>query len=100
MTINADTLRTLQAAAVVVKNALTAAHKAFVKLPSATNWQVCLRAMFTHQQLEYAIRSHIVDREKLAFDLTANPQGEWQNIVCRATLGSDIKDALQEFAVF
>jgi hypothetical protein len=56
--------------------------------------------MFTHQQLEFAIRSQIVDREKLAFDLTANTQGEWQNVISRATTGSDIKDALQEFAVF
>jgi len=100
MTINADTVRTLQAAAVVVKNALTAAHKAFVKLPNSTNWQVCLRAMFTHQQIDHAIRSHAVDRNKLAFDLTVNPRGEWQNIICRATLGLGIRDCIQEFAVF
>jgi hypothetical protein len=100
MTINADTVRTLQACSVVVKNALNAAQKDFTKLPTATHWKVCIRAMFTHQQICYAIGSHIVDRDKLAFDLTANPQGEWQDIICRATVGVGIEDSLQEFAVF
>jgi hypothetical protein len=100
MTINAATVQALNDAAVVVKDALTAAQKAFTKNPSATNWQVCLRAMFTHQQIAYAIRSHSVDRYKLAFDLSINPLGDWQNVICRATTGADIDESLQEFAVF
>jgi hypothetical protein len=77
-----------------VKNALTAAHKAFAKNPNATNWDVCTRAMFTHQQLQYAKRSPSVDREKLAFDLDANPVGAWQDIISRATCGEDIHKAM------
>jgi hypothetical protein len=100
MIIKADTLATLTNCAAAIKADLTAAQKAFTKLPNSTNWQVCLRAMFAHQQISHAIRSVAVDRNKLAFDLTVNPRGEWQNIICRATVGSDIKDALQEFAVF
>jgi len=95
-----NTVETLNDAAVKIKHELIAAQKAFVKLPNATNWQVCLRVMFAHQQLEYAIRSTLIDKDKLAFDLTVNPRGEWNNVICRATVGMDIKQSLQEFAVF
>jgi FPC/CPF motif-containing protein YcgG len=100
MSITADNLKSLTLSALVIKNDLAAAQRAFAKLPNSTNWQVCLRAMFTHQQIDHAIRSHAVDRNKLAFDLTVNPRGEWQNIICRATLGLGIRDCIQEFAVF
>ena len=99
MTINAAHLQTLNEAANVIKNDLTAAQKTFAKLPTATHWKVCIRAMFTHQQIGYAIGSHLVDREKLAIDLHTSPRGEWQNIICRATVGVGIEDSLQEFAV-
>jgi hypothetical protein len=95
-----STIDTLNDAAFKIKHELVAAQKAFVKLPNATNWQVCLRVMFTHQQLEYAIRSNLVDKDKLAFDLTVNPRGEWENVICRATIDMGIKQAIQEFAVF
>lgn len=78
----------------LVKNQLTEAHKAFVKNPNGVNWDVCTRAMFTHQQLQWAKRSSLVDREKLAFDLEHNPFGEWQNIISRATTGKDIRTAM------
>lgn len=100
MTINAATLQTLTEAAGLIKKNLAVAQKAFTKTPNATNWQVCLRTMFAHQQIEWAIRTPAVDREKLAFDLTANPLGEWSNVISRATVGMDAKQALQEFAVF
>jgi hypothetical protein len=100
MTINAAHLEALNEAAGLIQHELIAAQKAFVKLPNATNWQVCLRAMFTHQQINHAIRSHAVDREKLAVDLHISTRGEWQNIICRATLGLGIRDCIQEFAVF
>ena len=58
MTINAAHLEALNEAAGLIQHELIAAQKAFVKLPNATNWQVCLRAMFTHQQINHAIRSH------------------------------------------
>lgn len=77
-----------------VKQALTQAHKAFAKNPNGVNWLVCTRAMFTHQQLQWAKRSSLVDREKLAFDLEHNPLGEWQNIISRATTGKDIHAAM------
>ena len=78
----------------LVKNQLTEAHKAFAKNPHATNWDVCTRAMFTHQQLQWAKRSSLVDREMLQFDLDHNPISEWQNIISRATLGQDIRTAM------
>jgi hypothetical protein len=95
-----STLDTLNDAAFKIKHELVAAQKAFVKLPNSTNWQVCLRTMFSHQQLEFAIRSTLVDKDKLAFDLINNPRGEWNNVICRATVGMDSKQSLQEFAVF
>jgi hypothetical protein len=100
MPLNTAHLQTLNDAADLIKIELVLAQKAFNKLPNSTNWQVCLRVMFAHQQMGFAIRSHTVDREKLAFDLTANPRGEWQNIICRATLGLGMRDCIQEFAVF
>jgi len=78
----------------LVKKALTFAHKAFVKNPTAFGWDVCVRAMFTHQQLQYAKRSPAIDIEKLAFDLEHNCMGEWQNIISRATTGKDIRTAM------
>lgn len=78
----------------LIKQALIQAHKAFAKNPNSVNWDVCTRAMFTHQQLQFAKRCSLVDREKLAFDLDHNPFGEWQNIICRATTGKDIRAAM------
>jgi hypothetical protein len=100
MTFTAAHLETLNEAAGLIKLELIAAQKAFNKLPNSTNWQVCLRAMFSYQQINHAIRSHNVDREKLAVDLHISARGEWQNIICRATLGLGIRDCIQEFAVF
>jgi len=76
------------------KDALAAAHRAFAKNPSATHWNVLTRAAFAYQQIEYASRTHTIDREKLAFDLDSNPINEWQNVICRATVGAGILDAL------
>jgi glucuronate isomerase len=100
MLIKDDTLSTLTNCAAAVKADLTAAQKAFTKAPNSTNWQACLRAMFTHQQIVFAVGSKSVDHNYLAFTLTNNPRAEWQNVISRATTGVDIKDALQEFAVF
>ena len=80
------------------KDALAAAHRAFAKNPSATNWDVLQRAAFTYQQIEWASRTHTIDREKLDFDLDSNPIGEWQNVICRTTVGSGVREALRDFA--
>jgi hypothetical protein len=100
MTFTAAHLETLNEAAGLIKLELIVAQKAFNKQPNSTNWQVCLRAMFAHQQIGFAIRSNTVDREKLAVDLHISARGEWQNIICRATLGLGMRDCIQEFAVF
>ena len=100
MTLNTAHLQTLNDAADLIKLELVVAQKAFNKQPNSTNWQVCLRAMFAHQQIGFAIRSHTVDREKLAVDLHTSARMEWQNIICRATLGLGMRDCIQEFAVF
>lgn len=99
MPLNAAHLETLNEAADLIKLELIVAQKAFNKQPNSTNWQVCLRAMFAHQQIGFAIRSNVVDREKLAIDLHTSTRGEWQNIICRATLGLGMRDCIQEFAV-
>jgi hypothetical protein len=99
MTLNAAHLETLNEAAGLIKLELIAAQKAFNRMPNSTNWQVCLRAMFTHQQVGVAIRSHTVDRAKLAIDLHTSTRGEWPSIICRATLGTDIRQSLKDFAV-
>jgi hypothetical protein len=79
------------------KDALTTAQRAFTKNPNSLNWNLCLKAMFTHQQVQFAARSNTVDHEKLSFDLDNNPIGEWQNIICRATVGYPVREALKEY---
>ena len=97
----AITFDVLKNAAATVKKDLAAAQKSFAKNPNAVNWRDCLRLMFTHQQLEYVLRSSTVcDRYKLAFDLTANPVSEWQEIISRATTNGSVYENLKEFAVF
>ena len=80
------------------KEILAAAHRAFAKNPSATHWDVLTRAAMTYQQIEWASRTHTIDREKLAFDIDSNPIGEWQNVICRATLGVGVRTALRDCA--
>lgn len=71
------------------------AQKAFNKNPNGMNWNISLRAMLTYQQLEFALRSATVDREKLMFDLEHNPIGNWQDVICRATIRMTCADALR-----
>lgn len=72
------------------------AQKQFAKNPNGLNWNLSLRAMLTLQQLEYATRSNSIDREKLMFDLESNPLGQWQDVICRNTLGMSCADALNK----
>jgi len=81
------------------KDALALAHRAFAKNPSATHWDVLQRAAMTYQQIEWASRTHTIDREKLAFNLDSNPINEWQNVICRATLGVGVRTALRDSAI-
>lgn len=71
------------------------AQKAFNKHPNGVNWNRCLRAMLTYQQLEFALRSSTVDGEKLMFDLESNSLGHWQDAVCRATMRMTCAHALR-----
>jgi hypothetical protein len=96
----AITFDVLKSAAATIKKDLAAAQRDFAKRPTSDNWRVCLRLMFTHQQIARAIRAPHVDRQKLAFDLTANPVFEWQEIISRATTNSSVYENLKEFAVF
>ena len=80
------------------KDALAAAHRDFAKNPSATHWDVLTRAAMTYQQIEWASRTHTIDREKLAFKLDSNPLGEWENLICRETLGVGVRTALRDCA--
>ncbi len=69
-------------------------QKRFNANPTGSNWNACLEAMLTHQQLGYAMRSPSIDPEKLAFDL--RQASDWHNIVCRATLGLTCAEALNK----
>ena len=78
------------------KNALTRAQRNFNKNPNAMNWNLCLRAMFTYQQIQYAARSNSVDHEKLMFELDNSLIDMWQDIISRATTGKYVYENLQE----
>ena len=75
---------------------LKARQKRFIANPNAQNWAEVLRAMLTHQQLDWAVRSPSVDVDKLVFDLRQN--SDWDEVVCRATLGVSCLDALRQTA--
>lgn len=75
--------------------ALKLAQQQFNKEPNAQNWNACLGAMMTYQQLKYSLRSVSVDREKLMFDLEHNPLGVWPDVICRATIGMTCADAIK-----
>ena len=77
-------------------DSLKLAQRNYNKNPNAFHFQMCLRFMLIHQQLGNAVRSHVVDREKLSFDLDNNPIGLWGDIICRATTGKDLCDVAVE----
>ena len=81
------------------KDTLALAHRAFAKNPSATHWDVLQRAAMTYQQIEWASRTHTIDREKLDEELDKHPIGDWQNVFCRATLGVGVRVALRDSAI-
>ena len=78
------------------KDHLVNAQKQFNREPTGTHWNVCLRAMITHQQLGWALRSPHVDKDGLFQALCEKPIGEWQDAICRATLGLSCADALNQ----
>lgn len=78
------------------KDHLVNAQKQFNREPNATNWNVCLRAMITHQQLGYALRSATVDKDKLFHELECSPLGDWQDLICLNALGLSCADALNK----
>lgn len=75
---------------------LTRRQKDFAKQPNANNWNRCVEAMLTHQQLEYAARSRQVNAEILAETLRG--RSDWHNVICEATLNMSCADALREAA--
>lgn len=78
------------------KDHLVNAQRQFNREPTATHWNVCLRAMLTHQQLGFALRSATVDRAKLLAELEQSPLGDWQDLICMNTLGLSCADALNQ----
>lgn len=80
------------------KDHLVHAQKQFNREPNAVNWNVCVRAMLTHQQLGWALRSPSVDKNKLFKDLEQSPIGDWQDLICLNALGLSCADAIRESA--
>lgn len=78
------------------KDHLVNAQKQFNREPNAVNWNVCVRAMLTHQQLGYALRSSTVDRAKLFKELEQSPLAYWQDMICMNTLGLSCADAINQ----
>jgi hypothetical protein len=89
-----STLNSLTIAADFFKRQMTRYQRDFSKEPNAHHWQVLTRSMLAYQQTKYAIRSSSVDRVALTVALAAAPLGEWEDIVCRATLGMTAAAAL------
>jgi len=78
------------------KDQLTHAQKQFNREPTALHWNVCARAMLTHQQLHYGLNRATVDKTKLFKELEESPLGDWQDIICLNVLGLSCADALNK----
>lgn len=78
------------------KHHLVHAQKKFNREPNAVNWNVCVRAMLTHQQLGFALRSSSVDKTKLFKELEQSPIGDWQDLICLSVLGRSCADAIRQ----
>jgi hypothetical protein len=81
------------------KRSIDQTQRQFKKNPNANNWNECLRALFVYQQLEYAVRSNLVARDALLDKLAVTPLGGWGDAICIATVGTPVKQSLQDFAV-
>jgi hypothetical protein len=76
------------------KDHLDNVQKKFNKDPNAIHWNICIKAMLTHQQLTYAVKSTKVDKDKLFRELEESPIGYWQDVICLNTLGLFCADAV------
>lgn len=76
------------------KDHLAHAQKQFNRDPSAVHWNVCVRAMLTYQQMQFALRSSTVNKDKLFHELSESPIGDWQDLICMNTLGLSCADAV------
>lgn len=81
------------------KHSIDQTQRQFKKNPNSVHWNDCLRALFVYQQLEYAVRSHTVDRDALLDTLAVTPLGGWGDVICIATVGTPVRESLQDFAV-
>lgn len=81
------------------KRSIDQTQRQFKKTPNSINWNECLRALFIYQQLEYATRSRTVDRDALLDTLAVTPLGGWGDVICIATVGTPVRQSLQDFAV-
>lgn len=74
-------------------------QRQFKKTPNSINWNECLRALFVYQQFEYATRSRTVDLDALLYTLALTPLGGWGDAISIATVGTPVRESLQDFAV-
>ena len=77
-------------------SSLKTAQKNFNKNPSSTNFDVLTRAMLVHQQATQVARVlRSQDNIDLMLDkLSAQPLGNWPDIIVKSALGMTIQDVL------
>ena len=100
MALYIDYTKELSPVVLWAKNTLKDAQSAFNKEPNALNWNLCLKAMYVHQQTKFAVRSVTVDRGALNETLDNAPIGDWADIISRATTGMTVKEVLGSSSVY
>ena len=83
-----------------IKLTLKDKQAAFAKEPNALNWNLCLKAMYVHQQVKFAVRSVTVDRDGLMESLSQAPVGDWADTISRATTGMTVREVLGTSSVY
>ena len=89
-----DIIEDMQAVRDWALDSLVRAQRVYNNRPTATHWHVCVRAMLVFQQIDWATRASTVDHEALMLALDEAPGQDWGDIICRATIGKTVNDAL------
>lgn len=95
----------LDSAAIIatLKSEARWASREFIQNPNATHWIVQTRTAFVYQQAFYFFGNMSRsprDKHNLVALLTAEPTGNWGDVICKFVLGASLAEALREFATY
>jgi hypothetical protein len=80
---------------------LAVAQSNFLANPSSYFWEETIHAMFVHQQVQHIVnRGGLLGAYELCETLVGLPLDNWDDAISVHSTGSNVREALQEYAVF